>query len=231
MWRKRKQLIIATSVVGLLAAAAPALTALAQSASPFGTGNPLDSLQNQIDTLKTQLQGLLNPPSPRNLTGDYAVVGNVDCVGYGPEFGPNLSVNLTIAGAATTYHQTFVGTMHYDGHGNGTEALSGMKVSESTNLNALPIDTFTATCPFTYAVSADGTYTETRPSCNTISTLTNGTTVTVTLTGNVRLQGRIVNGGKMLLFAGIEPDLETLTLLNGQSQRVCTRSSVATKIN
>lgn len=232
MWGKRKQLIIATAVIGLLAAGAPALDVLAQSASPFGKGNPLDNLQAQVDSLNRQLQALLNSTTPTSLTGDYAVFGNIDCVNYGPEFGPNLSVNLNTNNAAVTQHQTLVGTIHYDGHGNATEVASGMTLSDLSFPNALPISTYTVSCPVTYAVNTDGTFTQSRTSCSAIGTATNGAISTITLTGNVQLQGRIVNGGKMLFLAGITPDVESLTnSVHGNSQRVCTRSSVATKIN
>jgi hypothetical protein len=130
MCGQRKQLIVATAIVGLLAAGAPALEALAQSASPFGKGNPLDNLQAQVDSLNRQLQDSLNRPTPTNLTGDYAVLGNLDCMVDSPGFGPNLSVNAVSGeSGAAVQHQTYIGTKHYNGDVTGTETFSGMIVA------------------------------------------------------------------------------------------------------
>jgi hypothetical protein len=213
MWAKRKKLIIATAVVGLLAAAAPALEAVAgETSSPFGQGNPLDNLQGQVDRLNSQI----NAPTPRTLTGDYAWFANLDCM-FKPE-----------SGTPFTQHMTISGTVHYNGNGTATENINGMLVSNITS--QFPVGTFTSTCPLTYAVNADGSFTQTRTGC----TSTNGDGSTTTVSGNVQLQGRISNGGRMLLLAGITPNIEALANSNSPNvtnHRVCTRSIVATKIN
>lgn len=230
MWEKRKQLIIATAVVGLLAAGAPALEALAQSAAPFGKGNPLDNLQAQVDSLNSQLRDSLNRPTPTNLTGDYAVLGNMDCMVDSPGFGPNLSVNAVQGQSnAAAQHQTFIGTKHYFGDGTGTETLSGMVVASVPFNGAFPIGTFTvASCNFRYAVNADGTFTETRlAGC----IATGGDGSTTTSESDVKLHGRISNGGKTLLLGGITPAVERFVNTNsGAHERVCTRNNIATKI-
>jgi hypothetical protein len=230
MWRKRKQLIIATAVVGLLAAGAPALDVLAQSVSPFGKGNPLDNLQAQVDSLNRQLQDSLNRPMPTNLKGDYAVLGNLDCMVDTPAFGPNLQLIVGPSGGAATQHQTLIGTEHYNGDGTGTETLSGMIVTDVPFNGAFPIGTFNITsCRFTYAVNpADGTFSATRLA-GCVAKLGDGSTTT--LNSDVKLTGRITNGGKMLLIAGITPAVEKFeNSVTGSHERVCTRSVVATKI-
>jgi len=216
MWAKRKQLIIATAVVGLLAAAAPALEAVAgETSSPFGQGNPLDNLQGQIDRLNSQI----NAPSPRTLTGDYAWLANLDCM-----FKPSSSDTIP----RFTQHMTLFGTVRYDGRGGATENVSGMSVSNTPTLDVDKIvGTFTASCPIKYTVNADGSFIQTRTGC----TSTNPDGSTTAVSGNVQLQGRISNGGKMLLLAGITPTVETLVNSGGTHYRVCTRSIVATKIN
>lgn len=222
MFRKRKQLIIATAVVGLLAAAAPAMEAVAGGAtSPFGQGNPLDYLQVQIDALNSQLR----PPTPTNLTGDYATLGHLDCMFETTAFGSG----LTVTPFAFTQSITVVGTIHYDGRGNATETARSLFVSNLTSQGASPVGTSsTSICPFTYAVNADGTFTQTRMDC----ILTNGDGTTTTLpANNFQMQGRIADGGKMLLIAVTTPTVETLINSGGSHQRVCTRSIVATKIN
>lgn len=224
MW-KRKQLIIAIAVVGLVAAVAPAWKAVAASASPFGQGNPLHSLQGQIDSLKNQLQGALNPPSPTNLTGDYATLTNVDCMYNTAPFGSNFTVisnNFTF-----TAHRTNFGTIHYNGNGTATQTESSMGVNGYTSQGKSPIVMSTHTCPVTYTVNADGTFTQVREGC------INSGGPSSKVEGNIQLQGRISNGGKMLLLAGIIPAVETLTNRDTGVliYWVCTRSIVATKIN
>ncbi len=231
MWRKRKQLIIATAVVGLLAAAVPAMEVVAgETTSPFGKADPLSSMQEQIDTLKGQLRDSISPRSPTHLSGDYAVLGNMDCMVDSPGFGPNLSVNAVQGQSnAAAQHQTFIGTKHYNGDGTGTETLSGMVVASVPFNGAFPIGTFTvASCNFRYAANADGTFTETRlAGC----IATGGDGSTTTSESDVKLHGRISNGGTTLLLGGITPAVERFVNTNsGAHERVCTRNNIATKI-
>lgn len=218
MWVKRKQLIVATAVAGLLAAAVPVWNAVAAGiASPFGQGNPLDSLQGQIDSLKSQLQGALSPPTPTTLNGDYASLTNVSCTTV------TTSPTGTVTGSGFTQHQTLFGTIQYNGSGGGTRTATGM------NVNSGGFGTSSSSCPVTYSVNADGTFTHTRLGCTSIG----GNGVTTTIQGDVPMKGRILNGGRTLFIAGITPVVETLTRSDGSppSQRVCTRSIVANKIN
>jgi hypothetical protein len=228
MWGKRKQLIIASAVAGLLAAAAPALEAIAgDTSSPFGKVNQLDSLQEQIDALRRELRDSPKPQSPKNLSGDYALLANLDCMYDTPAFAPNLTVSPPgphfFIG---TQHQTLFGTIHYNADGTASETLAGMGVSDQPFQGAAPISTYTVSCSPTYVMNADGSFIQTRTGCT--STGSDGTITNVS--GTVTLQGRVSNGGKILLLAGITPSLETVSNSSGSRERVCTRNMVATKI-
>jgi hypothetical protein len=229
MWTKRKTLIIATAVVGVLGAAIPALMALAgNTSSPFGQGNPFDNLQGEINRLNDRLQDALYPRPLTRLTGDYVAFANADCMMDGPAFGPGLTVN----GSAENRHQTSVEMIHYNGDGTGTITIHGMNVSYNNVQGASPIFEFAGTCDIvSVVVKADGSFTQERGACTTISTFPDGRTTPTNTEGTVRSQGHIVNGGKMLFFAGIVPSAEESISPAGTRQKVCTRSSVATKIN
>lgn len=225
MWGKRKQLVIATAVAGVLAASVPVWNAVAAgTASPFGQGNPLDYLQEKIDSLENQLQAALNPPTPTTLTGDYAALTTVSCAQVIPSPSPSGSELLT--GSGFTQHQTLIGTIHYNGNGAGTREARSMNVNSA---GTPPFGTTSSTCAIRYTVNADGTFTHTKLSgCLALG----GNGVNTTIYGDVPMEGRILNGGKMLLIAGIIPAVETLVRNDGtSSQRVCTRSIVANKIN
>lgn len=221
MWGKRKKLIIATAVAGLLTASVPVWYAVAAgTASPFGQGNPLDNLQAQIDSLKDQLQGSSNPPSLATLNGDYAAIETAYCSNV------ISSGTGTLTGNGFTQHQTHFGTIHYNGNGTGNREFKNMNVNSN---GTPPYRTTTSTCDISYTVNADGTFTYTKIS-GCISYESNGTITTIL--GDVPMQGRILNGGKTLFIAGLTPAVETLNRSDQTtSQRVCTRSVVATKIN
>jgi hypothetical protein len=223
MWEKRKKLIVATAVVGLMAVAAPALKAVA--ASPFGSGNPLDALQGQIDRLAYQIQELLNPPLPSILTGDYSVLGSFDCI-FQPGGFAGSSTAPTLKAGAFAQHITTIGSIHFNGDGTALQTTKEMAVN-IPGVGLSPTFARDHSCTYT-SVSAvntvDGTFTLSRPVC--MGSLT-----------EIQLEGRIGNGGKTLLLAGITPTVETVNFTNPDGtipahphQRSCTRSSVATKI-
>ena len=216
MWNKRKQLVALTAVAGLLAL--PTTNAFAQSISPFGKGNNIQSLSEQLDKLEKRVAALGNRPAPKYLSGLYSANWQANCTEAQPNFQNPASTRV--------YMWVTDGTSRF--YPDGTiEHMGDTTIYKVNPTNAkifVPDE-----CPAKYKMTdaADGTFTWARDVCTVVGGFK--------FVGYLELKGRAFDNGKTLTIAAKQPYLEQQvdSTYNGQvvTERYCARIGTFRKIS
>ena len=248
MPNKRKQLAALTIVAGLLAA--PVTNTFAQSISPFGKGNPIELLAEQIDRLESRVRELEIPPIPKSLSGRYSVTTTGLCLDLwgkdstwnGIDFeawkAQGAINNNTWRAVGVTRIRLFTTTSTEDytpssilGEGTAIDRGDGKTIyifDEQTVPTTGPNPTTSMlmirseNCNSTYKMSQlnDGTFTKTTTSCTNTP-----------WSSQFTLQGRVFDGGKTLILTSTTPVWEQERMQpNSGVERVCSRTQTARQI-
>lgn len=155
------------------------------------------------------------------LNGEYAFTQIHFCVQTnvsGEHFGSNFKVP---AGGATISTRSNEGTLTF--HGDGTGSFDGKTLTinhNATGPGAVPVSEGGFTCPLTYTVNEDGSFT-------THLTCFGGN---VTISG-LELHGQLQAGGRLLIANDTSRNIETITVFFGGGslvfERICGRSQTA----
>ncbi len=156
------------------------------------------------------------------LKGDYEYTLSRDCVRNQAGF----DEDLRLEGPGAPRAMNVLGTITYDGVGEGTIVATGTNHFHYglQGTGNLALSKFNAECNLTYTVNPDMSFTQ-WISCNWEDHLGN----TGTRTGTV-MQGQITNDGKILLLADPDSNVETITSPSGTSYAICGRSGMAVKL-
>ena len=177
-----------------------------------------------------QAEGDLNA----RLKGEYAFTQIHFCVSTrvsGQHFGPGFSVP---SGGATTSTRSNEGILTFDGQGTGSFDGKTLTINHSaTGSGALPVSEAEFTCPLTYAVNADGTFT-THLACSARGLSGAGAGTPSTVTG-LELHGQLQDGGRLFIANDTRPNVETVTStssdgVTSEFERICGRSQTAIKV-
>ncbi len=127
-------------------------------------------------------------------------------------------------GSGSTQHIYWTGTTIYDGNGHAKGKGEGIVILPGPYIQGSGTHfTFEQeNCTWTYRVHRNGRFDQ-RGSCSDA-----GGTYTLT---NIKYSGRIGVMGEVLIFAQVEPRVETLMITNGPTlYRICGRHSTAVRV-
>jgi hypothetical protein len=153
------------------------------------------------------------------LRGKFRFTANGACTESTGGFSPRPW--LQPLGSVVVLHESYSGTMVFDGRGGATESVRGMTMFDGPFFpNNSAVGTFVSTCAFTYSMIDDLSFVL-QGSCN--GTLPDGAAAgqSFSLTG-VRLVGQISRDGDMIVLSGGEPAEQEITLSGGYTaKRYC----------
>ena len=231
MWNKQKQLVALTAVAGLLTV--PVASAIAQSASPFGKGNPIQSLSEQIDRLERRVSRL-EDPGPLIPSGLYEQSTDSYCI-QADELDDNFTVPQ--GKSAIVYRVAGIATVRYQSDGSAASGTVTTEKDSYVSVAPTSVGAFGKNvdlCPpsrYTMSSDADGAFTVERGSC--AWSVPGGTRINK---GTIRLYGRVLDGGKMYILTSITRDKESIwppgyTGDLPKFDQVCIRNMVGTRIS
>jgi len=155
------------------------------------------------------------------LSGEYAFTQIHVCVQTnipGEDFGPGFQVP---AGGATTRTISNEGFLTFQGDGTGSFDGKSLVINHNaTRPGAVPASEAEFTCPLTYTVNKDLSFT---------THLTCSATGDVTISG-LELHGQLQAGGRLLIANDTSRNVETITSPGGVFKRICGRSQTAIRI-
>jgi hypothetical protein len=133
--------------------------------------------------------------------------------------GPNLVVPQSGVTMSTRSNEGF---LTFDGHGAGSFDGRTLTMIHNAGPGAPAMTEGPFTCPLTYVVEADGSFT-TRVTC-------------VTSAGDpaiagIALRGQLQDGGRLLIANDTMRNVETVTTPGGVFKRICGRSQTAIRVN
>ncbi len=124
-------------------------------------------------------------------------------------------------GGVTMSTRSNEGVLTFDGNGAGSFDGRTLTMIHNAGPGAVPMTEGPFTCPLTYTVEADGSFTT-----NLICINPAGETI---LSG-VQLNGQLQAGGRLLIANDTQRNVETVTYPAGVFKRICGRSQTAIRV-
>ena len=182
---------------------------------------PLPSLLVAILILISNGAAAGEAPNAR-LHGQYAFTQIHFCAQTnvpGEDFiGPNLTVP---PGGVTMSTRSNEGFLTFDGNGAGSFDGRTLTMNHNAGPGAVPMTEGPFTCPLTYTVEPDQSFTT-----NLICVNAAGQPI---LTG-LQLHGQLQSGGRLLIANDTQRNVETVISLAGVFKRICGRSQTAIRV-
>ena len=133
--------------------------------------------------------------------------------------GPDLRVP---PGGVTMSTRSNEGFLTFDGEGAGSFNGRTLTMNHNAGPGTVPMTEGPFTCPLTYAVEADGSFTT-----NLICVNPAGQTI---LSG-IQLRGQLQDGGRLLIANDTMRNVESIPTPSGVFKRICGRSQTAIRVH
>lgn len=165
----------------------------------------------------------------RRLRGDYGFTQTRVCVQNNLGF---TTPALALLQAATSRTTTFEGVLHFDGHGAGSYAATGLQINHNTVTAAFaqPITRATFDCGVAYEVDAAGSVTVRLIACFAENTEGSGVPGTSTAS-DIELRGHLSRLNETLVLSDTTTEVEDFTIeeTGVEFRRICSHSLTAVR--